>query len=87
MLTVLYTSRFVRVMKRLDPQLIEEALEKIELFKDPNNHQLLKVHKLKGRLVGRSSFSVNYKFRIVFHWLSSKQVILLSIGSHAVYDE
>lgn len=85
---VSYTPSFVRTLKSLPPELIEEALEKIELFRDPNNHDRLKVHKLGGRMKGRFSFSVNYKTRIVFAYLktSPKEALLHTIGDHDVYD-
>ena len=68
--------------------LIEEALEKIELFRDSKNHENLKVHKLRGRLKEGYSFSVNYKIRIVFTYIDSKpkEAQLHAIGDHDVYD-
>jgi len=78
---------FARHLNRLDPKLQLEAIEKIELFKDKKNHKQLKVHQLRGRLVGRYSFSVNYKTRIVFSYLSKNEAALLAIGDHAVYDK
>lgn len=76
---------FVRQFKVLEGSLQEEILEKIELFRDRKNHRFLKVHKLKGPLAGRFSFSVNYKFRIVFSYLSSCEAVLLAVGNHDVY--
>ena len=61
-----YKATFVRQYNKLDESLQEEVLEKIELFKNKENHTSLKVHKLHGRLKENFSFSVNYKFRIVF---------------------
>lgn len=78
---------FARHLSRLDPKLQQEAIEKIELFKDKRNHEQLKVHRLHGRLAGRYSFYVNYKTRIVFSYLSKNEVVLLAIGDHAVYDK
>ncbi len=78
---------FVRHLNRLDPRLQLEAIEKIELFKDKGNYKQLKVHQLRGRLTRRYSFSVNYKTRIVFSYLSKNEVVLLAIGDHAVYDK
>ena len=59
----------------------------IELLKDKGNHKHLKVHNLHGRLAGRYSFSVNYKTRIVFAYLSKQEIALLAIGDHEVYDK
>ncbi|HBB56576.1 TPA: type II toxin-antitoxin system mRNA interferase toxin, RelE/StbE family [Patescibacteria group bacterium] len=78
---------FTKKFKKLEKSLQEEALEKIEFFKDPKNHKQLKVHKLHGELAGRYSFSVNYKFRIVFVYLSKSEAVLLAIGDHEIYDK
>ncbi|MFH1534232.1 MAG: type II toxin-antitoxin system mRNA interferase toxin, RelE/StbE family [Nitrospirota bacterium] len=64
----------------------DEIEEKIELFKKDPIHPSLKSHKLKGKLKGRFSFSVNYRIRIVFACLSKKDVVLLSVGSHEIYQ-
>ena len=77
--------QFRRQFRKLEQLLQEEILEKIELFKKPVNHQQLKVHKLHGRLKDRYGFSVNYKFRIVFIYLSKNEAVLLAVGDHEVY--
>lgn len=86
MLTVSFKASFLRKINKLDVNLRAEAVAKIELFKDTANHQLLKVHKLHGPLAGSYSFSVNYKTRIVFEYVSKNEVALLSIGDHDIYD-
>lgn len=78
---------FVKKFNKLESALQEEALEKIELFKDNKNHKQLKVHKLHGILAGRYSFSVNYQTRIVFLYLSKNEAILLAVGDHEVYKK
>lgn len=85
---VSYTPSFVRMLKSLPAALQEEAIEKIERFRHPKNHEQLKVHKLSGRLQGRYSFSVNYKTRIVFSYLRGipKEARLDAIGDHDLYD-
>ena len=77
---------FVKKFNKLESVLREEVLEKIEMFKDKKNHMQLKVHKLNGVLSGRYSFSVNYKTRIVFSYLSKNEAVLLVIGDHGVYN-
>mgnify|MGYP001591169696 FL=1 len=78
---------FVKKFNKLESVLREEVLEKIEMFKDKKNHMQLKVHKLKGVLSGRYSFSVNYKTRVVFSYLSKNEAVLLAVGDHGVYKE
>ncbi|MFC1787931.1 hypothetical protein ACFLZY_01805 [Patescibacteria group bacterium] len=77
------------MFKSLPDALQDEVIEKIELFKNPKNHQMIKVHKLTGRLKGRYSFSVNYKTRIVFIYLPTKprQAFLLAVGDHDEYKK
>lgn len=85
-ISVVYTNHFVRLIKSLPKEIIEEALDKIDLFKYTKNHKLLKVHKLKGELKDKWSFSINYKYRIVFKYISKIEVLLLSIGDHSIYN-
>ena len=86
MLAVSFKASFIRKINRLDETLREEAIEKIDLLKDTRNHRLLKVHKLHGPLSGAFSFSVNYKTRVVFQYVSKTEVALLSIGDHDIYN-
>jgi mRNA-degrading endonuclease RelE of RelBE toxin-antitoxin system len=82
-----YKPVFIRQLKKLPKPLQEEAKEKIHLFKDPTHHSMLKVHKISGRLAGRLSFSVNYRYRIIFMWeVPNTSAILLAIGDHSIYD-
>ncbi|MFA5831685.1 MAG: type II toxin-antitoxin system mRNA interferase toxin, RelE/StbE family [Candidatus Paceibacterota bacterium] len=83
---IAYAPSFIRQWKLLPEALQDEALEKIKLFKDRENHKLLKVHKLNGRLQEFYGFSVNYKFRIVFEYGEENTVFLLKIGSHDIYQ-
>lgn len=84
-MNVSFTPQFRRMFKKLEPALQEEVLERIALFGSDPEQTSLKVHKLKGRLKGRYSFSVNYKIRIVFQYHSKSEAILLAVGSHDVY--
>lgn len=86
MLTVSFKASFLRKLDLLEEGLQIETTEKIDLFKDIQNHRLLKVHKLHGPLAGSYSFFVNYKTRIVFEYVSKKEVVILSIGDHDVYN-
>ncbi len=83
---IAFTPSFIRQMKKLDPVLREEVFEKTGLFKDIRNHKMLKVHKLKGSFSSCHSFSVNYKIRIVFEYMSKDEVVFHSIGDHSIYQ-
>ena len=85
---IVYEPMFLRRLKALPPSVQNEVIKKIVLFEDIKNHQALRVHKLKGRLKGRYSFSVTSALRIVFCYGSEKpkEAHLLTVGSHDVYD-
>jgi mRNA-degrading endonuclease YafQ of YafQ-DinJ toxin-antitoxin module len=85
MLELIYAPVFIRQLNKLEKGLQVETLEKIEMFKDKSNHKILKVHKLHGPLQDCFSFSVNYKYRIVFKPKNSKEIYILSIGDHSIY--
>jgi len=84
---VSFSPQFRRLFRKLPSALQEEALEKIEVFKDASNHQQLKVHKLKGELKSCYSFSVNYQYRILFLYFDKRktEAVLLTVGDHDVY--
>jgi mRNA interferase YafQ len=86
MFEIVISKQFARQFRKLDPNLKEEVVEKLELLKNLNNHQSLKVHKLNGKLADKYSFSVNYKIRVVFSFPISTEILLLLIGSHDVYN-
>lgn len=85
---VAYAPVFLRALKALPPALRQETIEKVELFRQSDKHKILRVHKLKGRLSDRYSFSVNYRYRIVFQYAKidgKRGAYLLDVGDHAVY--
>ena len=85
MIIVSYKPSFIKKVRHLDQELYKEVLDKIELFKDVQNHLLLKVHKLHGHFKNCYSFSVDYRIRILFQYESKNEVVLLAIGDHDVY--
>lgn len=85
MLEIGYKPSFIKQMNHLPIELTDEVLEKIDLFKDKNNHHILRIHKLHGKLSNFYNFSINFRFRIIFKYISKKEVVLLAIGDHDVY--
>ena len=83
---IVYKAKFVRIYKKLPLALKNEVKEKIELFTQDPNHPQLKTHKLKGKLSGKWSFSVNYKDRVIFQYEEENKIALISFGDHSVYQ-
>lgn len=88
MIRVGFSQEFFRAFNKLPPALQEEIEEKIELFKNRHNHRQLRVHKLHGEYAKCWSFSVNYKFRIMFVYRGKDKndAVLVSVGDHSIYD-
>lgn len=86
MIKIYYRPVFTRKYKKLPKALQEEVKEKISIFKEDQNNKFLKTHKLKGKFNGLWSFSVNYKYRIIFVYLDKNTIALLSVGDHDVYN-
>ncbi len=85
MITISYSSKFLRQLKKLEPALKDEAKIRINLFKSQISHSTLKVHKLHGKLDDCWAFSINYKYRIVFEYVSENEANLLAIDDHDIY--
>ncbi|MDP3956052.1 MAG: hypothetical protein Q8Q18_02300 [bacterium] len=86
MISVVYKPGFIRQFKKLPALLQKEVVVKVALFRDIKNHPALEVHKLHGRLNGKLGFSVNFKYRVVFIYLSDREAVLLAVGDHTVYE-
>ena len=86
-MNVRFSPSFLRQLKKLDSDLQDVVFEKVEMFEQNSSDKSLKVHKLKGRLSGDFSFSVDYKNRIIFEYLSADEVVLTAVGSHDVYKK
>lgn len=87
MIDISFSAEFLGALKKLPASLQEETLQKVEEFKDRANHRRLRVHKLHGPYADCWSFSVNYRFRVIFIYLGKHKsaVGLVTIGDHSVY--
>lgn len=85
MFEIKYKPTFVRQYKKLSEALKTEVKERIELLKEDPKHTFLKTHKLKGRLAGFWSCSVNYSHQMIFEYEDKNTIVLLSVGDHDVY--
>ncbi len=88
MIDIWYTREFLRAYAKLEPKLKDEVKRRIAEFRNPKNHASLAVHSLKGRMKGRRSFSVNYRYRIVFQYADKTKsaAYLFEVGDHDVYE-
>ena len=65
---------------------MQDLHRSLALFaKDPQDPSL-RIHRLKGPLKGFLSFSMNYKYRVVFEWESKNVAVLHLVGDHEAYE-
>lgn len=62
------------------------------MFRKNPNHPSLKTHKLEGEIKGFHSFSIDYHYRIVFHFEERKEngiinsiAVFDTVGTHEIY--
>ena len=83
---IIYSSKFKREYKKLSNN-IKDIAEKNEIkFRHNPFDKSLKTHKLSGRLKELWSFSIGYKYRIIFEFVNENKVYFHSVGSHDVYQ-
>ena len=85
MINLVFTKTFLRQLKKFDKSFVKVIVERIELFKNPENHKRLEVHKLHGRLSDKYAFSINKKDRIMFIYNSQNEAIMLAVDDHDLY--
>ncbi|MBU1292403.1 type II toxin-antitoxin system mRNA interferase toxin, RelE/StbE family [Patescibacteria group bacterium] len=81
-----YSPKFARDYKKL-PNKIKNLIEENEkiFLKNPFDKKL-KTHKLSGKLKGFWSFSIDYKYRIIFEFADKDTIYLYSVGTHRIYQ-
>lgn len=76
------SSHFKKMAKKLSQTERQVLDEKIEWFVNNPSDPRLKTHALTGRLKGYFSFSISFKKRVVFIFVSEDEAILIDVGSH-----
>ncbi|MFA4818456.1 MAG: type II toxin-antitoxin system mRNA interferase toxin, RelE/StbE family [Patescibacteria group bacterium] len=84
---VIYSSKFAREYKRLPDNIKDIAEQQEKIFRQNPFDSKLKTHKLKGKLSGFLSFSIGYKYRIIFEFSKDKDAVFFhSVGDHDIYQ-
>lgn len=82
---IIYSSHFARAIKKLPHGLLEEVTKREMIFRRDCFDPQLKTHKLRGSHKDHWSFSITYKHRIVFRFLSPDTVYFVDVGDHSIY--
>lgn len=79
------TPRFEKLFKRLPQRLQVIAAQKDLFFRRDPWHPQLRTHALKGFLKGYYSYFINLQYRVLFRFLSDREVLYYDIGTHDIY--
>lgn len=86
---IIYSSKFIRNYKKLPDKIKRSAEEKEKIFLQNPFDPRLKTHKLHGKFRRKIekywSFSIGYKYRIVFRFIDKNTVRFYLIGTHRIY--
>ena len=83
---IIYTSKFEREYRKLPEQIKILAEEKEKIFRNNPLNPRLKRHKLHGKFKEFWSFSIDFKYRIVFEISKDKKTFYFhSVNDHNVY--
>lgn len=81
----IYTSRFIKALKKLPSLVKEDVYFSVEEFKNKKNHHRLRFHKLKGKMHKYHAFSANFSYRIIVK-IGDKEVTFIDVGDHSIYE-
>ena len=82
-----YNDTFEEQFLTLPKNIQKKACKKEKLFRENPFHPPLRLHKLKGKLNGMWSISIDMKYRIIFKPIETGIMLFISIGLHAIYEE
>ena len=84
---VIYSSKFSREYKKLPKNIKDTAEQQETIFRNDPFDLRLKTHKLNGKFSDFFSFSIGYKYRIIFEFSKDKKVVYFhSVGNHDIYQ-
>lgn len=79
------SSRFKKSLRHLPPAIQNKLDARDQWFRQNAFDPRLKTHQLKGKREGFWSYSVDYRYRVVFKFARNDVVVYVDVGTHDVY--
>ena len=83
---LIFTAHYEKIEKRFlrrHPNLVSRYHKTLVLLEEGPYHPSLRLHPLKGRLLGLHSVSINLQYRITLELeVREQEIILVNVGSH-----
>ena len=84
---IIYSQKFSKEYKKIPDNIKKLAEDKEVLFRKNPFDLKLKTHRLRGKLKIFYSFSIDYKYRIIFEFSKDKKKVYFHlIGKHDIYN-
>jgi len=83
--TIVYSTGFIKELRKLPAHLIKVASRKELLFRQNPLHPSIRLHALRGNLEGLWSISLTGSYRIIFERKENGDILFISIGKHDIY--
>lgn len=81
-----YSSKYIHSFKKLPGSIQQKARQKEIVFRRAPFNPQLKTHKLHGRFRDYWSYSVDFKYRVIFSFPNSDKALFFDIGLHPIYQ-
>ena len=82
---ILYDPDFIKQLKKLDLELQRRVVKTEQLFRQNILHPSLRLHRLRGKLIGYWSLTVTMDIRLIFKQNESGAIVFVSVGKHDIY--
>ena len=82
---IYYTKKFEREYRKLNKEIKSKVELRENIFRKNPFLATLKTHKLSGELKDFWSFSIDFKYRIVFEFIDNDNFFFHSVGDHDIY--
>jgi len=79
---IYFSEKFKKSFKKLSKKIKNQFQIKIDDFIKNPQSQSLKIHPLKGHLLGFRAFSITGDYRVIYKHLTKTKIKLINIGTH-----
>lgn len=80
MIQIVYSNYFIKSVRKFPKKQQEKLAELLEILKKNPFHSLLHTKSLSGRLTGFYSFRITREWRVIFKFITPKEIQLVESG-------
>ena len=85
--TIHYSDAFIKMFKELPKHIQKKAIISLEILQNTPFYNSLRLHKLQWKFLWFRSISITISYRIIFEQMENGDILLVSIGTHSIYEK